>query len=710
MKVIRNQGFKKAIIVTKILEDKRLLVVDSDTTIRFMDKDSLKMLGGFKVNIHHESYKTNVVYFSNSGAFFATLSSDCRTSRLYNVKTKKLISKVDRHHGEVSCVGIDPLERYMFSGGEDGKTFAIDIKSGKLVLTLPSHVDTINDIAFSKNGNWVATASYDRKISVFSLVTMTAKPKLKAHSAPVMQVRFLEKHRLISIDKKSSAIIWNLQTDKVISRLQGIHDDATKMTTSTDDKFLFIGTKLGYVLLYDLESYELLAPRYVKLATTITTLEYDADTDTLFVGTDDGFIMCYDIYENLDVIKEMLRNKNFDSIQAVVDENPVLAYTEVYKMVSNLWENTLAKARVALEHGDKEKAETLLNIFKSIPSKNKIIQKLIAEYAEYDKFVKFAKEGKLALAYSLANQHPSYKESKIYKSLEARWKKSLIQAQKYILDPKGAQQAKEILMPYRGISEKTKLIQEILTQSKVYKRFRAALGQKDFAICSELIKRYAFLKELPEYDVLMKYADSLYIQANEFLNNGETHSAMKMLQTLLLFDDFKEEAKEMMQTIETRQKFFNAVTQNDMESAYNMMALDEELELTEDGKRLQKLWNDASAKAGEYAVEGNAKGVAQALKEFMHISSKYQAIATIFAWCYMVQLEDAARADAPQATIERGIKNFVLSFGIQDQIETFYLQFKEKYKESKLTLEHLPQGSMEMWRPSMIVDSILDAS
>ena len=67
---------------------------------------------------------------------------------------KKALAKIDRHQGAISCVGIDPKSRYVFSGGEDGKTFVLDIKSGKLAFTLPGHVDTINDIAFSYNMYW----------------------------------------------------------------------------------------------------------------------------------------------------------------------------------------------------------------------------------------------------------------------------------------------------------------------------------------------------------------------------------------------------------------------------------------------------------------------------------------------------------------------------------------------------------------------------
>lgn len=708
MEVIKSKGLEKAIILLKILDNQRLLVVDKETTVRFLDKKELTILDGFKANIHHEYYKTNVVAFSNDAALFSVVSGSRKESKLYNAKTKKLLAQVDRHHGEVSCVGIDPLNRYMFSCGDDEKSFAIDIKSGKLVFTLPLHIDTVNDIAFSKNGNWVATCSYDRKISIFSLVTMTPKDKLSVHTGPVVKVRFISKSRLVSADKNSSAIVWNIHTGKVIERLQGIHDDVLQMVTSKDDKFLFLGTALGYVLLYDLDTYELLSPRYIKISSPITAMEFDDENHTLIIGSEDGSIFMYNIYKGEEKLREMLKNKEFESIQKEGENNPILLYTEVYKLSNNFWEITLQKATLALQNGNQDKANLLFKNFKNVPLKNRIIQKVIADYAEFDKFAKFAKEGKLALAYSLANTFPIYKDSKIYLALEDRWKKTFKQAQKYILDPKGAPKAQEIFKPYRGISEKTKLIQELLSQAEVYKRFRVAIGQKEFAICFELIKQHKFLKELPEYEVLMNYADTLYIKSQEFINDGNTHSAVKMLRILSVFDDFKTEVKELMADIEAKQKFFNAIEADDNATAYNMMALSEDLEETPDGKKLQEQWYQDQATANEFAVYGNAKGIQKILAPYMQISSKYAAIGTIFAWCYMVQLEDKARENANQVEIENGIKNFMLNFGLQDQIENFHIQFKAKYPATKLSLEHLTKGSMSMWRPSMIIDSILD--
>ncbi|WP_457749244.1 WD40 repeat domain-containing protein [Sulfurimonas sp.] len=707
MKTVKSLSIKKPVILIKILNDGTLVVIDSETTVRFYDKKSFKLQKGFKVNIKHERYQTSVVDYSLDGKFLAMLSSDAKESRLYNTITKKAIARVTRHQGEVSCVGIDPLSRYMFSCGDDGKTFVMDVKSGKLIFTLPHHADTINTVAFSSNGNWVATGSYDKKILLFNLVTMVSKEKFKGHSAPVMKVQFFGKNKLLSIDKDSKAIIWNIYSGKILARLEGIHDDVFSVAIDKESKFLFLGTKLGYVLVYDLNTYELLSGKFIKIASPITRMLFNDEGSHLIIGTQDGFLMYYNIYENEDVLKKFLMQKDMDAIEKEVAKNPILRYTHIYEIVSNLWENSLKKAKIAFQNGQKDKALLILKSFRDIPSKNRIIQKLIKEYTEYDKFVKLAKEGKISLAYSLANQHTMYKESKIYKELEERWKKLFYQAQKLALSPKGMDQAKALLSPYRGVSEKTIFIQDVLTKGEIYKRFRQLLGKHDFHAASQLVYKNPFLKEFIEYDSMIGYADKLYMQANKLINNAENIKAMKLLQKLKEFPEFNEEVSELMRNIEANQKFYDAVEQEDYAEAYNMMVVSEDLEETSVGQKLLQEWRNDLKEANTYAVNRDIESIKQVLRKYFNITSKYAAIGTVFAWAYMNQLEDALRKKEPYAKIEQGIKNYVSNFGVDDQIELFFQIFKQRMPESKLELELLKKGSLSMWRPSMIVKSIL---
>ncbi len=708
MNIIKNKNFAKAIIFTKILENGNVLVVDERTTIRILEKESLEVIDGFKANIYHLRYKNSVVAFSDNANFFATLSSNCKESKLYNTKTKKIITKVDKHYGEVSCVGIDNIGKYMFSCGEDGKTYAIDIKSGKLAFTLPVHLDTINDIAFSSNGNWIATCSYDGKIFIFHLTMMTLKHKLASNTAPVMKITFIDQDKLFSIDINNIGIIWNIYTGKIIVRLEGIHDDITQVLAVENNKFLFLGTKLGYILVYDLKTYLQVSRKYLKLESSISSLSFDKESKHLIVSCKDGNLLVYNIYDGEEHIQNLIKEKKYDCIYFFIKTNPLLKYTKSDILVSKIWENTLKKAKICLQNGDKETAIALFYYFKNIPEKNKIMNHVLTEYREYNKFEDLVKQEKVALAYGLVKIHPLYMETAAYKSLESRWNRAFKVAQKHIINPKGTEKAREVLAPYRGISDKTKLMQKLFSQGEVYKRFKVSLGQKDFKIAFELIKLHPFLKEFPEYNTIMKYGDILYIKSQKLVNAGDTHSAIKILRILINFPDFTEEVKKLTQDIEIKQKFFHFIQEKDIVNAYNMLDLSDDLQVTKDGKNLQDKWNKDLIKANVFAINGNAEEIKSILDGYMSISSKYMLLGTIFGLCYISQIEFAIKAKKEQIFIENGIKNYILCFGLQNQILSLFEIFISKYTTSKLNLNLLNKGNLSMWRPSMIVHSILD--
>ncbi|MFK5948468.1 MAG: tetratricopeptide repeat protein, partial [Methylococcales bacterium] len=147
------------------------------------------------------------------------------------------------------------------------------------------------------------------------------------------------------------------------------------------------------------------------------------------------------------------------------------------------------------------------------------------------------------------------------------------------------------------------LIQELLTKSEVYKRFRVAIGQKDFRVSFELIKQHPFLKEFTDYESLMHYADTLYIKSQKLLQSGDTHSAIKVLRVLIDFSDFTQEVKELMRDIESKQKFFNAIEDDDITSAYNLLSMNDELHESEDGKKLQEEWNGDIVEANKLLAQ-----------------------------------------------------------------------------------------------------------
>ena len=709
MKPKAATNYNVPIILIKKMIDGNIVVVDRNSTIRFVEADSLKTIDGFKAKIVHQRYKNRVIDLSTNKKYFGSLTADAKETRLYNLVTKKAIAKIGRHQGEVSCLGIDPKNRYLFSCGDDGKTFALDMENGKLALTLPPHPDTINDIAFNKTGQWVATCSYDKKISIYNIDMMQPiGEKLRGHSKGVMKIAFISKNRLISVDRDAAIIVWDLFDQTIIKRLGHLHDDVTAIAAEPEGRFLFFGTKLGYVVLYDIENYTLIERKYLKFTTAVTSLYFDEVGDFLYVGSEGGDFYKYYIYEGIEIVKYLIQKKEFKNVEEHLDDNPILRYTEIYNILETIWEKTLKKARKLFEKDKQDEAHKLLEPYRQIPSKNAIINKITAQYKDFKRFYEHVVNGKYALAYSLAEQNPIYKESYLYEQLEEKWRKTFKEAQKLSLDPRTQDQAKKLLMPFRGISEKAKAIQEMFIESDVYNRFKVALGQKDFKQVYVYLKKHPFLKHFPEYKAMMEYAQSLYNKAMEHLQKNELVSALKYMRLVSEFEEYSEKVKVLIEDIDTRYHFLEAIKENDLSKAYRYLAMNEELAVTEDGLALEQKWDEAALQANRYAAKGDILGVKDALKEFLEIKQKYAAIATIAAYAYRIQIENAMRAKQPMQTIEKGFKNYIDMFGKDEQIENLFAVFQQYYKDSKLNIDLLHEGSIDMWHPSMITPSIFE--
>ncbi|MFA5462139.1 MAG: hypothetical protein WC274_08685, partial [Sulfurimonas sp.] len=430
-------------------------------------------------------------------------------------------------------------------------------------------------------------------------------------------------------------------------------------------------------------------------------------TNELIVATENGELLFYNIFQDEESLNKLIEDKKYDLMLAYIEKNPILKYTKASIAFDALWEKTIKDAKELLENSDKVGAIKLFDGFSSIPSKRQFAQKLIEEFLEFDKFLVLIKHKKLALAYALANVHPVYKETKAYINMELEWKKTLALAKKYLLDAKLSHVAQEILLPYRGINEKTTIIQEVVLNTRVYARFKTSISQKEFKMSFELIKQNPFLKDYPEYDALIRYSDSLYMRAQMLLNSGDTHEAIKVFRILLDFDDFKDEAKEVIADIESRHKFFNAIEAQNTLLAYGLLDISPSLKDTEDGRKLQQQWDDAFVKASLYAKENDVENLKKTINEYMKVRSKNSSIATIFSILHLVQIKNTINNKTDQKVVENGIRNYLLYYGLTQEIKELFLLFQAEHPESKLNIDSQVYGDINKWRPSMAVDVIL---
>ena len=705
MDALKLVNIKSSVIRLRALESGQLAVVDENTAMRVIDTKHYRVLDGFKTNVIHTNILERQAAISADGFYCISIVPGSDKAAVFDVTNKKLLYRVGHHKGEIESVGIDPHGRYCVTGGQDGRVFVWVLQTGLLVITMPHHTDFVTSIAFSQNGQWIATGSYDRAINVMNLSTMKQYVKLSGHSSVIVSMLFISGLRLLSAERDGGLVIWDLVHGKIFKRLPKLGDEITSMCLSSDKQFAFVATRLGYVALYDLRNFELIRQRYLKIQETITSIAFIDKEFSLAIGTKEGNIHFYSLFGNESEYQELIKNQNYRSFYTKVDDNPILIYSKVYGEAEALWKRYIQTAKRLLEQGEKVKAKELLQPFVGIPSKTSFIQQLLRDYEQYALFLTYTEQKKYALAYSFVKQYPSFKDSEVYRKMESSWKKHFLKAQEIIVSQDGEELARKLLAPFRGITEKVPLIQAMFNERRIYEYFKKVIASRNFVKFNELTKMHLFLKEFIEYDEVMHYIDKLYIKTHNEFKSGDYINAKKGCEVLVLFPEYIQEARDIVEAIKIKNLFDEALFADNFISAFSYLSAYPLLYDLPEAKKLEAQWNKTVDQAQRLVIKADPIELRTIFVNYLSINAKFAAIGSVFAQCYALQLEQKFGQHAPINELENGIRNYIAMFGLDDTIIDFYNVFKGHY-ETKTDLKMLKQGSLENWTPAMIISDI----
>lgn len=705
MDALKLINIKAAVIRLRALDSGQMAVVDENTAMRVIDTKNYRVLDGFKTNVVHANLLERQAAISADGFYCISIVPGSDKAAVFDVTNKKLRYRVGHHKGEIESVGIDPHGRYCVTGGQDGRVHVWVLQTGLLVITMPHHADFVTAIAFSQNGQWIATGSYDRTINVMNLSTMKQHVKLSGHSSVVISMLFLSGLRLLSAERDGGLVIWDLHHGKIFKRLPKLGDEITSMCLSSDKQFVFVATRLGYVALYDLRSFELIRERYLKIQETITSIAFIEKNFSLAIGTKEGNIHFYPLFGNESEYQELINNQNYRAFYTKVEDNPILIYSKMYGDVEALWKKYVQAAKRLLEQGKKLKAKDLLDPFVGVPSKTSFIQHLLRDYEQYALFHAYTEEKRYALAYSLVRQYPLFKDSEAYRKMESSWRKHFLKAQEVIVTQDGEELARKVLAPFRGITEKVPLIQAMFTERRIYEYFKKVIAARNFVKFNELIKMHVFLKEFAEYDEVMLYIDKLYIKTHNEFKGGDYVNAKNGCEVLVLFPDYAQEAREIAEAIKIKNLFYEALFADNLISAFSYLSAYPLLYDLPEAKKIEAQWDKTVDEAQRLVVKGDPLEVRTVFAHYLSVNAKFSAIGSVFAQCYAIQLEQKIGQHAPANELENGIRNYIAMFGMDDTIVEFYDVFKGHY-ETKTDLKMLKQGSLDTWTPAMVVSDI----
>ena len=164
------------------------------------------------------------------------------------------------HQGSVKGVAFSPDGQRLASAADDGKVILWDVHSRKLLATLEGHKGEVYSLAFSADGRRLASASRDQTMMLWDVASRKPLVTLEGHKDLVTSVAFSpDGKQLASASADETVILWDLASRKPLVTLEGHRGPVTSIAFSHDGKRLASASADETVILWDLHSRKPLA-------------------------------------------------------------------------------------------------------------------------------------------------------------------------------------------------------------------------------------------------------------------------------------------------------------------------------------------------------------------------------------------------------------------------------------------------------------------
>jgi len=199
------------------------------------------------------------------------------------------------HLGRVNAIAFSPDGEILASGGGDKTIKLWALKTGKQIITLSGHLSGVNAIAFSPDGKILASASTDNTVKLWDTSTGMPLHTLIGHSGWVSSVAFSPDGQTIASSSYDNTIkLWDTNTGELRQTLIGHSSWVFAVAFSPDGQTIASGSFDNTIKLWNAitgEKKQSLTGQSLR----VRSLAFSPDGQILASGTGEGTIELWDL-------------------------------------------------------------------------------------------------------------------------------------------------------------------------------------------------------------------------------------------------------------------------------------------------------------------------------------------------------------------------------------------------------------------------------
>jgi WD40 repeat protein len=241
------------------------------------------------------------------------------------------------HSGAVISVAFSPDGKYIISGSWDQTIQVWDAITGHIIFEpLKGHQGEVTSVAFSPDSKYIASGSVDQMVQLWDAESgETISKPFEGHTDYITSVAFSpDSKKIVSGSFDQTVRVWDIMTGSTESGpFEGHMCEVTSIAFSPDGKQIASGSRDQTVLVWDVETGEVLAGPFEEHTGYITSVVFSPDGRQILSGSFDKTIWLWNAFTDEEVSK---------SFEGHTGEVTSVAFSpDGQQIVSGSWDKTV---------------------------------------------------------------------------------------------------------------------------------------------------------------------------------------------------------------------------------------------------------------------------------------------------------------------------------------------------------------------------------